>query len=236
LGVYYAVNYYGRLRAGEQQTAHLQIQLAQANLRALKMQLHPHFLFNTLNSVAALVRKNENKTAIRMLVQLSDFLRLALENKGLHEIPVAQEVEFVQKYLAIEKIRFQERLSVAVSVDEAASGAFVPNMILQPIVENAIHHGIGSNAKAGRIEITASTIDDRLQLSVRDNGAGMKQTVEPRPGRGVGLSNTRERLENLYDDDYSLTFSAVDSGGLDVVISIPFRSRPVIQNSDRGTA
>ena len=232
VGIYYAFDYYRSLRDGERQTARLQLQLAQANLRALKMQLHPHFLFNTLNSVAALVRKNENRTAIRMLVQLSDFLRLALENKGLQEIPVHQEVDFVQRYLDIERIRFQERLSVLVDVHPDADGAFVPNMILQPLVENAIHHGIGPNAEAGRIDIAAQRAGDRLRLSVRDNGKGISEAAPSRPGRGVGLSNTSERLRNLYGADQSLTFREADGGGLEVVIDLPFSDRPVIQHAD----
>lgn len=229
LGLFLAYANYMKYRAREQQATLLQIQLAQANLRALKMQLNPHFLFNTLNSVAALVRKNENRTAVKMLVQLSDFLRLALENKGVQEIPLRQELDFLRRYLDIEKIRFKERLTVEIEADPALQEAFVPNMILQPIVENAIHHGIAPHADAGRIEIHVSQEGQQMHLSVRDDGPGL---LDPLPKRkGVGLTNTRERLANLYGEEQSLEMRNDERGGLRVDIRLPFRIQPVLTNT-----
>ncbi|MFT5141532.1 MAG: two-component system LytT family sensor kinase [Rhodothermales bacterium] len=230
LGVFYAYDYYRQLRLREQQSSELQIRLIQANLRALKMQLQPHFLFNTLNSVAALVRKKENNTAIRMLVQLSDFLRLALENKGRQEIPLRQELDFLERYLNIEKIRFQERLTVTITADPSVQDLFVPNMILQPLVENAIHHGIAPKADAGRIEISARIDGGRLVMQVLDDGPGM---VPSKSGRtGVGLVNIRERLKNLYGTDYTFTLQDAGGDGLLAEVSIPVASVPVMKTSE----
>lgn len=227
LGLFYAYDYYQRLLSREQQAAQLQVQLVQANLRALKMQLHPHFLFNTLHSIAALVRKNENRTAIKMLGQLGDFLRLALENKGLQEITLHQELDFLGRYLAIEKVRFQERLAVEMDAADDLQEAVVPNMILQPLVENAIHHGIAPHVQQGRIEIEAHRTDDRLCLMVRDNGPGLKDPERLR--MGVGLANTQERLENLYGQNQEFSLRNAASGGLEVRICIPFYLEPKMQ-------
>jgi LytS/YehU family sensor histidine kinase len=215
----------------EQQAAMLEIRLAQANLRALKMQLHPHFLFNTLKSIAALVRKNENRTAIKMLVQLGDFLRLALENKGVQEITLQQELDFLERYLDIEKIRFQERLTVCVEAEPAVLDAYVPNMILQPLVENAIHHGIAPHADAGRIEIRAHLEDGQLVMQVRDDGPGLDPNRQSRR-EGVGLTNIRERLENLYGKVYDFSLHNAEEGGLVAGITIPFVTQPVMPTKD----
>lgn len=227
LGVYYAYDYYRKYRSREQQAISLQLQLAQANLRALKMQLHPHFLFNTLNSVAALVRKNENKTAVKMLVQLSDFLRLALENKGVQEIPLKQELDFLERYLNIEKIRFKERLTFTVKATPDVQEAYVPNMVLQPLVENAIHHGIAPHAEAGQIEVIAHIEDEQLVMEVRDDGPGLPAT--PAKRTGVGLTNIRERLENLYGEEQSFELQNRPERGLTARIVIPFSPTPVMK-------
>ncbi|NND71576.1 MAG: sensor histidine kinase [Rhodothermales bacterium] len=229
IGVYYAFDYYRKYRSREQQASQLEVRLAEANLRALKMQLHPHFLFNTLNSVAALVRKNDNRTAVKMLVKLGDFLRLALENKGVQEITLKQELEFLERYLGIEKIRFQERLDIRFIASPSILESFVPNMILQPLVENAVHHGIAPNAEAGRIEIEASRHEDSLSMSVRDNGPGLDEEKASRR-QGVGLSNIRERLQNLYGNDFSFELGNLPEGGFQASIRIPYRSTPVINS------
>ena len=228
-GIYYAFDYYRKFRSREQQAAQLEIRLAEANLRALKMQLHPHFLFNTLNSVAALVRKNDNRTAVKMLVQLGDFLRLALENKGVQEITLKQELEFLEHYLNIEKIRFQERLSVRFDASPSVLEAYVPNMLLQPLVENAIHHGIAPNADAGSIEIVARRSDNELTMSVIDDGPGIDEArTSKRPG--VGLANIRERIANLYGNDCEFALENI-SGGFRATVTIPFRKTPVIDST-----
>lgn len=227
VGVYYAYDYYRKLRTREQQAARLEIRLAEANLRALKMQLHPHFLFNTLNSIAALVRKEENRKAVKMLVQLCDFLRLALENKGVQEIPLKQELDFLERYLTIEKIRFQERLRAHIEAEPAVLEAYVPNMILQPLVENAIHHGIAPHAEAGRIEIRARLDGGMLLMQVRDDGPGLDKSKNSRQD-GVGLTNIRQRLEILYGDDNDFSLCKAESGGLLASITIPFSTKPVM--------
>jgi len=229
LGLFYAYDYYRKFLNREQAAAILEIRLAEANLRALKMQLHPHFLFNTLNSVAALVRKNDNKTAVKMLVKLGDFLRLALENKGIQEIPLSQEIDFLQRYLSIEMIRFGERLTVNYDVSEGISAGYVPNMILQPLVENAIHHGIGPNADKGIIDIRARKEGSELILEVQDNGQGLTNQSENRR-EGVGLSNTRGRLESIYGDRAEFSIQNAPEGGLVARIVLPYDVQPAISS------
>ena len=223
LGFYYAFDYYRKYQLREQQAALLELQLAQANLRALKMQLNPHFLFNTLHSVSALVRKNENASAIKMLGRLGEFLRLTLENQGTQRIPLNEELNFLERYLEIEKIRFQERLQVETEIDTRLLEHDVPNLILQPIVENAIHHGIAPHSQAGQIIIRAFQENSKLVLEVQDDGPGLKDIDGAR--EGVGLSNTQERLERLYGHDQNIQLINVDQGGLLVRIEIPLQEK-----------
>jgi len=227
VGLFSSYEYYRRYMAREAQTAMLQVQLAQANLRALKMQIHPHFLFNTLHSVAALVRKSENRLAVNMLGQLGEFLRLALENKGQQEIPLEEELDFLRRYLEIEQTRFGDRLSVKIQSDDASHGAYVPNLILQPIVENAIHHGIAPSTSEGQINITAEVDGTRLCMTVADNGPGLKDPERLR--KGVGVGNTQQRLENLYGPDQEFSLRNGDLGGLEVRICIPLSTEPVMK-------
>jgi sensor histidine kinase YesM len=226
VGLFHAWDYYRKYAARETQASALQVQLAQANLRALKMQIHPHFLFNTLHSIAALVRKGENRLAVNMLGQLGDFLRLALENKGQQEIPLDQELDFLRRYLDIERVRFGDRLDVRMEVDDDVRALFVPNLILQPIVENAIHHGIAPRAASGVLVIAAHMEGERLCLSVRDNGQGLKDPA--RLKEGVGLANTQGRLEHLYGPEQEFSLRNAPSGGLEVRICIPVCTEPVI--------
>ena len=228
LAAYQAVDSHRLSQQRERQASQLELQLAQARLRALKMQLNPHFLFNTLHSVSALVRKQDNSTAIKMLGRLGEFLRLALENQGTQEIPLAQEIDFLERYLEIEKIRFRERLTVVTDTDPELRNLYVPNLLLQPLVENAIHHGIAPKAEAGRLEIYTRREGDRLVLGVRDDGVGLPAASEPR--WGVGLSNTAERLEQLYGGDQSLELRSAEGGGLEVRITLPARTTPVTAN------
>jgi two-component sensor histidine kinase len=220
LGAGFAFSYYHKYREGELRGVELQAQLAQAQLQALKMQLQPHFLFNTLNAVAALVRKNENKAATDMLAGLSDLLRLSLENVGAQEISLKQELEFLQRYLEIERIRFKDRLQVQMHIAPETLDASVPNLILQPLVENAIRHGIASRSAAGLIEIRAEREGERLCLQIKDNGPGLLNG-EP-INRGVGLSNTMARLQRLYGTAQSLVFNNAPEGGAVVTLEIPF--------------
>jgi sensor histidine kinase YesM len=168
----HAFNYYRSFRKGELNAAQLRTQLVQSQLEALKMQLHPHFLFNTLHSISALLNKDVDG-ARTMITRLGDFLRLTLENAGTQEVSLQQEIEFLNGYLEIERIRFQDRLTTNVDIDPAVLDVRVPNLILQPIVENAMRHAIANNSNAGRIEIVATARNGMLRIEVKDNGPGL---------------------------------------------------------------
>lgn len=214
--------YYRRFREGELRASRLQTQLTQAQLEALKMQLHPHFLFNTLHSISALLHRDPD-AADRMIARLGDFLRLTLENSGTQEVSLQKELEFLTCYLEIERVRFQDRLTTSVEVDTAALDAPVPNLILQPIVENALRHGIAQTRGPGRVEISAKRENGSLRIRVRDNGPGFVAITRPDDGlkEGLGLSNTRARLEQLYGGAHRFELENVPGGGLLVTLEIP---------------
>ena len=221
-----AMDYYRRYLAGEQRAAQLQTQLAQAQLQALKMQLHPHFLFNTLNAISELVHK-EPDTAERMVIQLSDMLRVSLDSIGVQEIPLEQELEFLRRYLDIEETRFRDRLRIRMDVDPETLGAYVPNMILQPLVENAIRHGISPLSRGGSIDIRARRNGETLNLQICDDGRGFPTNGEHASrGNGVGLANTRARLTQLYGAErFELDVESVPDAGVAVSVTIPLRER-----------
>ena len=218
----HAFNYYQSFRKGELKASQLHTQLVQSQLEALKMQVQPHFLFNTLHSISALLSKDTDG-ARKMITRLGDFLRLTLENSGSMEVTLQQEIEFLHGYLEIERIRFQDRLTTDIHVDPAVLDVRVPNLILQPIVENAMRHAIG-NSTSGRIEVTAVPRNGVVRIEVKDNGPGMVQVdpnLEARRGRGLGLANTRARLAGLYGDAASFELSNDPAGGLVVALEIP---------------
>jgi signal transduction histidine kinase len=214
--------YYRRFREGELRASRLQTQLTRAQLEALKMQLHPHFLFNTLNSISALLHRDPD-TADKMIARLGDFLRLTLENSGAQEVSLRKELEFLTCYLEIERVRFQDRLTTSVDVEPDALDAPVPNLILQPIVENALRHGVAQSSAPGRVEISAKRENGSLRISVRDNGPGLKAITKPTDGfkEGLGLSTTRTRLEQLYGASHRFELSNASGGGLLVTLVIP---------------
>ncbi len=219
LGIYYTFDYYRKFRENELKASQLKEQLAQAQLQALKMQLHPHFLFNTLHSISALIYKDP-EAADRMLTRLSDLLRLTLQNQGTQEVSLKRELEFLEKYLEIEKIRFRERLSVDFKIDTDTLDGCVPNLILQPLVENAIRHGIAPRSAPGKIEIRSRRVQSQLCLEVCDNGPGLSNGNK----KGVGLSNTEARLQQLYGANAQFELQSAPDQGLTVKLSIPFRS------------
>ena len=227
----YSFNYQRRYREGEVRATRLEAQLAQAQLQALKMQLHPHFLFNTLHSISALVHKNAD-AADKMIARLGDFLRLTLENSGAQEVSLQEELEFLKCYLEIERIRFQDRLTVQMEIEPQALDARLPNLILQPIVENAIRHGISPRTSPGRIEIEARRVNGALQVQVTDNGPGLSSDSNTGSivKAGVGLANTQARLKQLYGDNHRLDLSNAAAGGLSVILEIPFRAHISEQN------
>ena len=217
LVVAHAVYYYRGLRQGEAQTARLTAQLAQAQLQALKMQIQPHFLFNTLNSIAALLHKDV-EAADRMIARLGDFLRLTLKSSDTQTVDFEQELEFLKCYLDIEYIRFQDRLTVELDIDPQALKAMVPNLILQPIVENAVRHGVARQKNPGHIIIHARREDERLIVRVEDNGPGLKVKAN---GSGIGISNTRARLEQFYGSDFSFQITNSAERGATVTLDVP---------------
>jgi signal transduction histidine kinase len=217
LVVAHALYYYRGLRKGEAQTAKLTAQLAQAQLQALKMQIHPHFLFNTLNSIAALLHKDV-EAADRMIARLGDFLRLTLKSSDAQIVDFEQELEFLKCYLDIEHIRFQDRLTVELDIDSHALTAMVPNLILQPIVENAVRHGVARQTNPGHITIRARREGERLIMRVEDNGPGLKVNSN---GSGIGISNTRARLEQFYGSDFSFQIANSNERGACVTLDVP---------------
>lgn len=210
--------FYSRYQESKLKAAELEGQLVQAQLQALKMQLNPHFLFNTLHAVSALVQE-EPESAERMIARLSDLLRMVLEDAGTHEVPLERELQFVRLYLDIEKIRLADRLQVSFLIDPDCRSAIVPNLVLQPLVENAIRHGIARSPNGGHIEIVASQDCDTLVLSVSDTGSGIPQNSR----EGVGIGATKARLLRLYGKCQSFELRNRAPSGAEVRIELPLR-------------
>jgi two-component system, LytTR family, sensor kinase len=211
----------------ERRAAELEARLTSAKLQALRMQINPHFLFNTLNSIAALVYVNP-RAADEMLGDLSELLRRALDSMEEQEVPLAQELEFIGAYLSLEQKRFGERLRVEQSVPDELMKALVPALILQPLVENAVRHGIEPRRGPGLISIEAKQEHKHLHLIVRDNGRGLPGADLNNSGRrGIGLANTQARLRALYGQDQSFSFGGAEPQGCRVDIHLPFHLEPV---------
>ncbi len=201
----------------------LERQLSSAHLRALQMQLEPHFLFNALNAVAALMDLDRKQEALETLEHLNTILKTGLKRNTPSKIPLAQELEIVESYLAIERVRFADRLHVDMNLDPNALDGLVPCFLLQPIIENAIRHGIAQCENDGCIQTSAKRVGTHMQLEVRDNGPG--SNGKSHPGFGIGLSNTRERLVHFYQDDFEFRASQPMSGGFEVLITIPYERK-----------
>ena len=225
-------HYYQSFRERELHAAELQHELVEAKLSALRMQLNPHFLFNTLHAVSALIHENPD-AADRVLVRLSELLRLTLDQSRPEEVALCEEMAFLEGYLEIEQARFSDRLKIEKNVSPETSEALVPFLILQPLVENALRHGIEPSEKTGRLTIRASRSNGTLQLSVTDNGAGLDGGTA-NPGKGIGLSNTRSRLRHLYGEDCSLELVPAQGGGLEARINLPFKKRSDLPNASHG--
>lgn len=225
--LHHVYRYYNRFRQGELRASRLEARLSQAQLQALKMQLHPHFLFNTLHSISSLVHRNPD-AADRMISRLGDFLRMTLDNSGAQEVQLRKELEFLRCYLEIERVRFQDRLTTEMQIEPRALDARVPNLILQPIVENAIRHGVAPRSAPGRIEIYAKQRNGSLRIEVRDNGPGLgaNQRAEQAFRKGLGLANTKARLEQLYGAAHRFELAENPGGGLAVTLEIPQRLEP----------
>ncbi len=223
LGVGYSLETYQRFKNEELKAAQLEARLVETELKALREQLRPHFLFNTLNTIAVLVREQKNDAAVTLIAQLSALLRMSLDSSRGHEVTLRQEMEFLTRYIEIQKARFSDRLSVAIAIEPAALEARIPTLLLQPLVENAIVHGIAAKSGPGRVDVVGRVAEGKLHLEVRDDGPGL--APGPRFGsEGIGLSNTRERIAKIYGPAGRMTLASEPGLGVSVQIVIPCRS------------
>lgn len=221
LTLHYAIEYYDKYRDERVRSALLEARAAQAELNALKMQLQPHFLFNALNSISSLTLEDP-RSAVRMIARLGDFLRKTIDNNGTQEVSLQDELEFLRCYLEIEQVRFRDRLQVTYETEPAALRGKVPNLILQPIVENAIKHGIAPTMEAGRIQVRARCHENWLEVQVENDGpqtGGRSATLR----EGVGMGNTRERLHQLYQESFRLSLDPRPQGGAVITLRLPYR-------------
>jgi two-component system, LytTR family, sensor kinase len=222
VGLSHAILYYRESRDRAFRTSQLETRLVEAHLKALQQQLHPHFLFNTLHAISTLMHRDV-EAADRTLMRLSDLLRLSLEHTGQHEIPLQAELDFLSKYLLIEQTRFADRLIVRFDVHPETLDRMVPNLILQPLVENAIKHGVARKSGPGHVDISARREGDKLRMEVRDDGVGLSEDALTALQKGIGVSTTRARLQHLFGADYRFEFHR-QTAGLTVVIAIPWRN------------
>ena len=222
VGLSHAVLYYRESKDRALRTAQLETRLVEAQLKTLQQQLHPHFLFNTLHAISALMHRDV-EAADRTLMRLSDLLRLTLENIGQQEIPLQAELDFLAKYLQIEQTRFADRLVVRFDVQPETLDTLVPNLILQPLVENAIKHGVAKKTGPGHIDISARREGDKLRMEVRDDGVGLSEDALTALQKGIGVSTTRARLQHLFGADCRFEFHRQPSG-LSVVVVIPWQT------------
>ena len=223
----HALNYYRKLRERERETMELNLRMSQletkltrARFSALKMQLHPHFLFNTLNTISALVRQDDKKAAVRMIAGLSDLLRRTLDEAEIEEVPLSQEIDFIAAYLNIERLRFEDRLKVELSVDSRARDCLIPYFLVLPLVENSIQHGVAKRSSASLVRVRA-WCDDMLNVEIVDDGPGLPENGARSQYRGIGLGNTRERLRQQFGADHSMVLENRPEGGARVLIRIP---------------
>jgi two-component system LytT family sensor kinase len=226
LGMVIALDSSRRYREGQLAAAAVSAELAEARLQALRTQLNPHFLFNAMNSIAMLVRKQENARAVTMIAGLSDLLRYVLEERPPDEVRLREELAFLNRYLAVEQERFSDRLDLSIRADPALLDAYVPNLVLQPLVENAIKHGMARRTASGRLVISAERLNGNLTLRVEDDGPG-PGAAGPDPVGGLGLRNVRARLQQLYGAEHRLTLEPGREGGAVATVTLPFHLAPL---------
>ncbi len=225
VGTSYAVDYYRRFRDRELRAAQLETRLTEARLESLRLQLQPHFLFNALHTVAGLVRQGESPAAVEMLARLSDLLRATLEGGGRPLVPLAKELALAELYLGIQQVRFADRLRVERLIDPSLLDAEVPPFVLQPLLENAVRHGLGARAGAGLLRIVAERAGADVCLEIQDDGRGLGHASGP-PVEGVGLGNTRARLDQLFGASARLELLPRPEGGAIARLTLPFTTRP----------
>ena len=218
----YVFEYYRKNREKEIESLQLEARLVKAQLQALKMQLHPHFLFNTLNTIAAQIRLDEKKSAVTMLAGLSDLLRRALQQREKQFLPLSEEIAFIRQYLEIEKVRFKNNLDLLIDIDPRANDLQVPGFLLQPLVENAIYHGLTKKLGASRLEVKAGVADDLLSIIVYNEGPALPEGFKPEHSTGIGLSSTIERLHQVYikEDTFDMRNAR---NGVQVTLKLPIQ-------------
>jgi LytS/YehU family sensor histidine kinase len=221
VAIAHAMIFYRTLKQREMSTVRLESELARAKLQVLKNKLNPHFLFNTLHSISTLMYRDV-RAADRMLTRLSDLLRMTMERSDRHDIPLHEEIAFLEKYLQIEQIRFEDRLTFSFQIEPNLEQAMIPHFLLQPLVENAVKHGIAPTSRPGMIEVKAWATRDRLRVRVSDNGPGMA-TLGNGSHKGIGLPNVSARLEHRYESDYTLEFKTGNPTGLVVELNLPLQ-------------
>ena len=219
----YSMDTYHRSKNEELRAAQLEARLVETELEALREQLNPHFLFNTLNTIAVLVRENKNDEAVKAIARLSSLLRMSLDSTRVHEVTVRQEVDFLERYIEIQKSRFSDRLNVGIDIEPEAMEARIPNLLLQPLVENAIVHGIAPKPGPGNVDVVGRVEDGKLHLEVRDDGLGLGDGRN-RAKEGIGLTNTRERIAKMYGTQGQLLLRSEPGRGVSVQIVLPCRT------------
>ncbi len=224
-GLYFGIKYYQQLQKQTEQTLKATAAAHQAQLKMLRYQLNPHFLFNTLNAISTLILDGANRTANQAVSRLSDFLRYTLDNDPMSRVTLGSELDAIDLYLEIEKVRFGDRLTIEKEIDEKALNALVPSLILQPLIENAIKYAITPSEEGGTLRITARVQHGTLALQLADTGPGLGNGATGEKSSGVGLRNTRQRLQQLYGDAQAFTLAPNEPSGLTVTINIPFEER-----------
>ena len=221
--IYFGYHYYTSLQEQKEQVLTATAMAHQAQLKMLRYQLNPHFLFNTLNAISTLVLEKSEADANRMLTKLSSFLRYTLVNQPTQRVTLDQELHALGLYLDIEKVRFQDRLLLEFDIAEKARDALIPSLLLQPLIENAIKYAIAPSIDGGTIKVSADVDDDRLKVALTDTGPGMEDltNIVSKSGSGVGIANTRERLMQIYGDDHEITLRNMDPTGLGIFIELP---------------
>src|SRR5580704_12060947 len=230
--LYFSIKQWQQSTQERERLLHAETEAREARLSALRYQLNPHFLFNSLNAVSTLVLDGNAPAATRMLAQIGELLRTTLDNEVRPEVTLSQEIAFTKRYLAIEQTRLGERLQVDLNIPSDTLDALVPSMLLQPLVENAVRHGVVPLVKGGRITIASVLRVDRLQIVIGNSGTRGGETQNEN-GNGIGLRNTAERLETLYGDDHRFTLQWPEAGGCQVLIELPFRK--IVQNVEEAT-
>ncbi len=220
----YSFELYHKYKNEELKAVQLEARLIEAELAALRQQLHPHFLFNTMNTVAVLVREKKNDQAVTLLSRLSSLLRTTLDQTRSPEVTLQQEIDFLEGYLEIQMARFSDRLNVTMDIPRDLRSALIPNLVLQPIVENAILHGVAPKSGPGLVRVSGRREGDRLVLEVADDGPGLSRGRLDDNREGIGLANTRERLSKLYGEKGQLSIKSENNSGVVVEISLPFHS------------